>query len=405
MKLFDKKGYSDKCLQRKFAGKARNSESKNKQDSLQNLKKKTIAFPWINREYSPGMIGLHEEIEDFYDYMQLTDEERAMREYVITSVKKVVLRLWPKAEMNVFGSFCTGLYLPTSDIDIVVCGEWKYLPLYTLKEELLNCEIADEKSMTIIEKATVPLVKFCHRQTAVNVDISFNKSNGVQAVKLIKHLINEFPVLPKLVLVLKHFLRMRDLNEVYTGGLSSYSLFLLCVSFLQLHPRCDARKPQVNLAVLLIEFFELYGRSFSYTSTCIRVANGGSYVPKERFYDDFDLSTPSYLCIEDPVSIGNDVGKSSYNMGNVQLAFDYAYRLLTSSMYKENYRAKSAQHSYLGLIINIQKRDVRFRHTLIERWIKSSTPESDKPVLQSNKRKRDSNGASSSKQFIKIRKT
>lgn len=43
----------------------------------------------------------------------------------------------------------------------------------------------------------------------------------------------DFPVLPKLVLVLKQFLLQRDLNEVFTGGISSYSLILLTVSFLQ----------------------------------------------------------------------------------------------------------------------------------------------------------------------------
>lgn len=40
-------------------------------------------------------------------------------------------------------------------------------------------------------------------------------------------------MLPKLVLVLKQFLLQRDLNEVFTGGIGSYSLFLMAVSFLQ----------------------------------------------------------------------------------------------------------------------------------------------------------------------------
>lgn len=43
----------------------------------------------------------------------------------------------------------------------------------------------------------------------------------------------EYPILKYLVLVLKQFLLQRDLNEVFTGGISSYSLILLTVSFLQ----------------------------------------------------------------------------------------------------------------------------------------------------------------------------
>lgn len=38
-------------------------------------------------------------------------------------------------------------------------------------------------------------------------------------------------------MVLKQFLLQRDLNEVFTGGISSYSLILMCISFLQVFPR------------------------------------------------------------------------------------------------------------------------------------------------------------------------
>ena len=46
-------------------------------------------------------------------------------------------------------------------------------------------------------------------------------------------LLQKFPALPYLVLVLKQFLLQRDLNEVFTGGIGSYSVFLMAVSFLQ----------------------------------------------------------------------------------------------------------------------------------------------------------------------------
>ena len=45
----------------------------------------------------------------------------------------------------------------------------------------------------------------------------------------------QYPNLPYLVLVLKQFLLQRDLNEVFTGGISSYCLILLTVSFFQVH--------------------------------------------------------------------------------------------------------------------------------------------------------------------------
>ena len=70
--------------------------------------------------------------------------------------------------------------------------------------------------------------------------------------------------------------------QVFTGGLSSYCLILMVVSFLQLHARHDVGEDDANLGVLLLEFFELYGKSFDYQSLAIRVTGSGSYVPKEE---------------------------------------------------------------------------------------------------------------------------
>jgi non-canonical poly(A) RNA polymerase PAPD5/7 len=136
----------------------------------------------------------------------------------------------------------------------------------------------------------------------VKVDISFNMQNGVRSAKLITDFKAKFPVLAPLVMVLKHFLLERDLNEVFTGGISSYSLILLTISFLQvvktptlknsgffsissylqLHPRDMTIEKEVNLGVLLIEFFELYGRKFNYLKTGIRIKGDGSYISKEE---------------------------------------------------------------------------------------------------------------------------
>ena len=70
--------------------------------------------------------------------------------------------------------------------------------------------------------------------------------------------------------------------QVYSGGLSSYALILMVVSFLQQHVREDARSPKANLGVLLVEFFELYGVHFNYTRTGIQVKEEGAYLPKDE---------------------------------------------------------------------------------------------------------------------------
>jgi hypothetical protein len=102
---------------------------------------------------------------------------------------------------------------------LVVIGRWEKLPLRTLENELQKCGIAEQHSIRVLDKASVPIIKLTDRLTQVKVDISFNMQSGVQSAELIKKFKNVFPVLSKLVLVLKQFLLQRDLNEVFTGSL------------------------------------------------------------------------------------------------------------------------------------------------------------------------------------------
>lgn len=57
--------------------------------------------------------------------------------------------------------------------------------------------------------------------------------------------------------------------------------------------------------MLLIEFFELYGRHFNYLKTGIRINDGGSYVAKDEVQKNMtDGYRPSMLYIEDPLQQG-----------------------------------------------------------------------------------------------------
>ncbi|KAM5138891.1 terminal nucleotidyltransferase 4B isoform 1-T1 [Mantella aurantiaca] len=339
--------------------------------------------PWKNRNYSDEVIGLHEEILDFYKYMSPRPEEERMRMEVVNRIENVIKELWPSADVQIFGSFKTGLYLPTSDIDLVVFGKWENLPLWTLEEALRKHKVADENSVKVLDKATVPIIKLTDSYTEVKVDISFNVQNGVKAAQLIRDFIKKYPVLPYLVLVLKQFLLQRDLNEVFTGGIGSYSLFLMAVSFLQLHPREDACSPDANYGVLLIEFFELYGRHFNYLKTGIRIKDGGSYVAKDEVQKSMlDGYRPSMLYIEDPLQPGNDVGRSSYGAMQVKQAFDYAYVVLSHAVSPiAKYYPNNESESILGRIIRVTEEVVAYRDWISKKWGQKNRSE---PVYNGN---------------------
>ncbi|XP_014644058.1 PREDICTED: non-canonical poly(A) RNA polymerase PAPD5 [Ceratotherium simum simum] len=253
--------------------------------------------PWKRRNYNQGVVGLHEEISDFYEYMSPRPEEEKMRMEVVNRIESVIKELWPSAD-------------------------------------------------EFIEN-------------------------------IILFLFQKYPVLPYLVLVLKQFLLQRDLNEVFTGGIGSYSLFLMAVSFLQLHPREDACIPNTNYGVLLIEFFELYGRHFNYLKTGIRIKDGGSYVAKDEVQKNMlDGYRPSMLYIEDPLQPGNDVGRSSYGAMQVKQAFDYAYVVLSHAVSPiAKYYPNNETESILGRIIRVTDEVATYRDWISKQWGLQNRPE------------------------------
>ncbi|XP_059205642.1 terminal nucleotidyltransferase 4A [Centropristis striata] len=326
--------------------------------------------PWKTRKYNPGVLGLHEEVMDFYNFMSPRPEEAAMRKEVVNRIEMIIKELWPTADVQIFGSFSTGLYLPTSDIDLVVFGKWERPPLQELEQALRKHNVAEPFSIKVLDKATVPIIKLTDQETEVKVDISFNVETGVKAASFIKDYVKMYPVLPYLIFVLKQFLLQRDLNEVFTGGISSYSLILMVISFLQLHPRIDARNPNENLGVLLIEFFELYGRHFNYLKTGIRIKNGGAYIAKEEIMKSMTNGyRPSMLCIEDPLLPGNDVGRGSYGAIHVKQVFDYAYTVLSHAVspLARSYPNKDSE-STLGRIIRLTQEVIDYRDWIIKKW-------------------------------------
>uniref|UniRef100_A0A8C6ZVS5 Terminal nucleotidyltransferase 4A n=1 Tax=Nothoprocta perdicaria TaxID=30464 RepID=A0A8C6ZVS5_NOTPE len=301
-------------------------------------------------------------------------EEAAMRREVVKRIELVIKDLWPTADVTdcCFPTLSASpvVFFLSSDIDLVVFGKWERPPLQLLEQALRKHSVAEPYSIKVLDKATVPIIKLTDQETEVKVDISFNVETGVKAARFIKEYMKKYSLLPYLILVLKQFLLQRDLNEVFTGGISSYSLILMAISFLQLHPRIDARRADENLGMLLIEFFELYGRNFNYLKTGIRIKNGGAYIAKEEIMKVMTNGyRPSMLCIEDPLLPGNDVGRSSYGAMQVKQVFDYAYIVLSHAVspLARSYPNRDSE-STLGRIIKVTQEVIDYRAWIKKKW-------------------------------------
>ncbi|KAI3640449.1 hypothetical protein MIR68_001327 [Amoeboaphelidium protococcarum] len=302
------------------------------------------SVPWCkdkSGQYQDSNLSsiLQQEILDLVDYLSPTDIEHKMRQYVILRTKNAIHSLWPEAEVQVFGSFDTRLYLPSSDIDIVIFiddymdGSFNAHRKLARKIKLLG--LAQDGSVQIIP-ARIPLVKFQDSICHFSIDISFNIQGGVRSSSIIKQKIDLHPALRPLMIVMKQFLLMRGLNEVFSGGLGSYGLTALIVSFLQLHPWIQGGHiaEMENLNVLLLEFFDLYGRRFNYDDVGISLLDGGCYFKKEFSHRLFEAKKQFQLTIEDPEDVSNNITKGTFNWRMIVKSFARAFEVLSGAFYE-----------------------------------------------------------------------
>lgn len=330
----------------------------------------TITPPWIppGYLYRPDVTGLHTEIEHFYTYMRPTSTEHALRAQVVRRMESLVSQVWPDARAEVFGSYRIGMFLPTSDIDIIVIGARDKLPLRVFAAKILASNIARPNSIFVYENRTVPIIKMIDRASKIKVDISFSNHIGVRKVELINEYKRKNLVLSKLVMVLKYFLTLYNLKDSLSGGISSFSLTLMCISFLQLQP-IHKVGDSANLGILLMEFLELYGREFDYNTTCIRIGNGGQCLMKEKtLHAMVNGHQARFLCIEDPLSPGMNTCSASVRAPYVKCAFENAFILLSDAMSSKRItNSCTTRNTLLGKIFQGTEELIEYRN-----WIRDT---------------------------------
>lgn len=292
--------------------------------------------PWIRpntMSFADANLQLHEEILDFFDFMQPSSSDLSSREEVISRMKKIAKDLWENSEVSVFGSFETGLWLPNSDLDLLVLTGTNEKP-----EDLINnfafsiCKLGMASEMDRILSATVPILKMKDKKTGIYLDICFNIENGLQGVGVVKEYLAKYPQAKYLVCVVKYFLKQRGLNDTYSGGIGSFLLFCMVISSIQQHPALRAERKnyaRFTLGHYLMYFLKLFGEELNYETTGISIRGEGAFFKKSsKNWTYFDRE--NFLAVECPQNQENDLGKSSYSIELVKKAFSHAYKILCS---------------------------------------------------------------------------
>ena len=154
---------------------------------------------------------------------------------------------------SIYGSLVNGFPTSSSDIDVVVNLSQVATPaphvpaddsdddsqpksstdLENLNKlhDAVKLKFGEEFSVSKIETARVPILII--KKGDVEINLSFNHEVVIHNSALLRAYSSLHPKVRELVVLVKHWAKLRDVNDALQGTLSSYSFVLLVISFLQ----------------------------------------------------------------------------------------------------------------------------------------------------------------------------
>lgn len=327
-------------------------------------------------------LSLHEEIILFMKYMLPTPKEIDRRKDLVKRFTTLVESFGLGDTVQPVGSYVTGLYTPTSDIDMVLTSQsrqpsfprtsaFSSLDLYRVLWKLEDSKFAS--NIDSVMNASVPLLRITDKITGIEIDLTASDTHGVNATNAVqKWMETDTKLIKMLVMVVKTFLSIRRLGKTYTGGINSYLLVWMVVSWVKQEwpKRKMAAKDRSNdetdinsltlglmglsmsssssrlssalatnrtshsqaepldYGAALIAFFKFYGLNFDYYQTAIKIHPSPSYQYKTYPYSRYPTTQRYLLSIFDPADDSIDMGSKAYAIKHVKASFKEAYETL-----------------------------------------------------------------------------
>ena len=339
------------------------------------LNKKFINFTY---DHIYVLNCLSKDIKDYQQFVKIhIEREQNLYDTLIQNIKSSVNESIQNYEVHLYGSHATNLCLPWSDLDVVLVSinntnnnqnlnVNNQILLNQLYENLKKKEWVKESKY--ISSASIPIIKIISddnfNNMQIDISIQDEKHFGLKCVDLVKKFISQYESLKPLVLVLKNILKRANLNDPYKGGISSYGLILMIVTFLQTQKRIgkDISNNENNLGRLFYDFVNHYGIKFEPSKYIIYAR-----INEDDGKDDLNIQNiqvGSDLVIIDPLNISNNVAKSCFQFFNVKMSLIICIITLKEDCecgchYNGNgeaYNNLNADHCFLKRIFNSVKR-------------------------------------------------
>ena len=291
--------------------------------------------------------------------------------YIKTHISTLIALNHPNSSftIDIYGSFATNLMIEASDIDIKISlltsstDTASYPPsIDSLFNELVRTltSLNTIETITPISTASVPVIKLTidlaeftkeeqHLHTSflsfqqsqmftqfkfnkteitkTHIDITFHSVSSTtttttNSIDYANEKISTYPEVALILRVLKRLFYFKNMNSAFNGGLSSFNLFLIVLSYvqyrkLQLKLMCYSKQstPISNLGALLMECLQFFA-CFDFRNFKIDVNSQYPYLPIAMN----DVYKGKSLVIIDPLS-GMNASKSAYQIDEIQRTF------------------------------------------------------------------------------------
>ena len=359
--------------------------------------------------------------KDLIDYQKYITEKIRKKipliSNLINEIKSTVNQLTQDYDVQIYGSYANGLCMPWSDLDLVLVNKSLNINnsennsgnIVNNENVLLepnnepqsdNASVANTdstresvnqanqnnllmkiytilknkpwvKQLMFNENLSVKVLRIITREeySEINIDISVenDKHNGLKCVNLVKSYLNEYTVLKPITIALKAILQSANLHNPNKGGLSSYGLILMVVSYIQSQKENFGLKNEPDLCgKIFYGFLKHYGILFDFNKYLIltypinetNFANSDkeSYLNINQFSQEF--------IILDPLNNKNNVANASFQFMNLKMAFMIAFMVTKEdcdcgchygrAVYENSFN--STEHSYLKRMLNSVRR-------------------------------------------------
>ncbi|XP_061119809.1 poly(A) RNA polymerase GLD2 [Conger conger] len=279
----------------------------------------------------PAKDKLSQQILELFQACQQQSDDLQKKEVCRAQLQREIQRLFPSSRVYLAGSSLNGFGSRSSDADLCLVVQEGPVNQRTDAVYILSIVQKLFYRLSYIERpqlirAKVPILKFRDKISGVEFDLNVNNIVGIRNTFLLRsYAYIESRVRP-VILVIKKWARHHGINDASRGTLSSYSLVLMVLHYLQTlpepvipclqkeYPECFnpsmdihlvpegpkeipsyTSRNQSTLGDLLLGFLKYYASVFNWDKCVISVRDAEAF-PKPNCREWRD----KFICVEEP---------------------------------------------------------------------------------------------------------